>query len=245
MPPSSARPRRRFSLQVKLAVALVLVVLAPLLVSAYLIDQLGKVAANFASNEAQARQQPMERALDAYRQLFDVTKRLHAEVADDLARRPDLSAGRADEDLHQLLARQPGLVRISLRRPDGTAIAEASRELPGAAWRATSVQRELPGGNTLALAFAVRTALQDEYQELKTALDGARRVSKIRTALPEGYRTTFLALISLAALAAAFLGVVFSATVTRRIGALVTTARRVSAGALEEIGRASCRERVS
>jgi two-component system, NtrC family, nitrogen regulation sensor histidine kinase NtrY len=228
----SSRPRRRFSLQLKLAVALVLVVLTPLLVSAYLVDQLGIVAANFASSEAAARQEPMDRALTAYRELFDTTKRLHAEIADRLARRPDFAEGRAGEDLQLLLEREPGLVRIAVRRADGSVAAEAHRPLPGPAWREKLVDRQLPGGS-LALAFAVRAALQDEYQELKGALDGARRVSQIRSALPEGYRTTFLVLISLAALAAAGLGVVFSATVTRRIGALVDTARRVGGGALE------------
>jgi len=219
-------------LQVKLAFALVLVVLAPLLVSAYLVDQLGKVAANFASSEAAARQEPMDRALTAYRELFDTTKRLHAEIADRLARRPDFLAGETEEDLPLLLEREPGLVRISLQRADGSPVASATRPLPGPAWREKVVDRELPGGR-LVLAFAVRASLQDEYQELGTALDGARRVAQIRSALPEGYRITFLVLISLAALAAAGLGVVFSATVTRRIGSLVETARQVSGGALE------------
>jgi two-component system, NtrC family, nitrogen regulation sensor histidine kinase NtrY len=228
----AARPRRRFSLQVKLAFALVLVVLAPLLVSAYLVDQLGKVAANFASSEAAARQKPMDRALTAYRELFDTTKRLQAEIADRLARRPDFSAGRADEDLRVLLEREPGLVRIALIKPDGAVAAEATRPLPGPAWREKIVDRELPTGK-LALAFAVRASLQDEYQVLGTSLEDARHVSQIRSALPEGYRITFIVIISLAALAAAGIGVVFSATVTRRIGALVDTARQVSGGALE------------
>jgi two-component system, NtrC family, nitrogen regulation sensor histidine kinase NtrY len=219
-------------LQVKLAFALVLVVLAPLLVSAYLVDQLGKVAANFASSEAAAREAPMEHALTAYRELFDTTKRLHSEIADRLARRPDFLAGKAEDDLQLLLEREPGLVRVSLLQPDGTATAEASRPLPGPTWREKVVERELPAGRVV-FAFAVRSSLQDEYQELSTALDGARRVAQIRSALPEGYRITFLVLISLAALAAAGLGVVFSATVTRRIGSLVETARQVSGGALE------------
>jgi two-component system, NtrC family, nitrogen regulation sensor histidine kinase NtrY len=230
--PTAPRRRRRFSLQIKLAVALLLVVLVPLLVSAYLVDQIGRVAANFASNEAAARQPPMERALTAYRDLFDTTKRLHAEIADRLAHRPDLAAATVGQDLSELLAREPGLVRIAVQAQDGSVVAEAHRPLPGPTWREKLVDRQLPAG-TLTLAFAVRATLQQEYQELNAALDGARRVSQIRSALPAGYRLTFLALISLAALAAAGLGVGFSATVTRRIGALVTTARQVSSGQLE------------
>ncbi len=228
----AARPRRRFSLQVKLAFALVLVVLVPLLASAYLVDQLGKVAANFASSDAEARQDVMERAMEAYLELFDTTKRLQSETADRLSRRPDFAAGRADEDLRVLMEREPGLVHIALITPDGQVTAEVRRPLPGPAWREKAVERELDGGK-LALAFAVSASLQQEYQELGVALRNARRIAEIRSALPEGYRITFLVLISLAALAAAGLGVVFSATVTRRIGALVDTARRVSGGALD------------
>jgi two-component system, NtrC family, nitrogen regulation sensor histidine kinase NtrY len=228
----SPRRRRRLSLQLRLAGALVLVVLAPLLVSAYLVDELGRVAANFASSEASARQVPMARALATYRDLFDTTKRLHAEVIERLARRPDFIAGRSDGDLRDVLAREPGLVSLRLLGRDGAVIAEASRPLPGPSWRDKQVQRPV-GAGQLQLSFAVRASLQEEYQDLNRALDGAKRVSQIRSALPSGYRTTFLALISLAALAAAGLGVVFSATITRRVDALVRTARRVSGGALE------------
>ncbi|MEZ4363978.1 MAG: ATP-binding protein [Kofleriaceae bacterium] len=231
-PAGAPRRRRRVSLQVRLAGALVLVVLAPLLASAYLVDQLGRVAANFASSEAAARQLPMEHALASYRDLFDTTKRLHAEIADRLARRPDFATGRVDGDLQTVLVREPGLVRIELTGADGAVLGHAERPLPGPAWREKLVERPAAGGH-LKLAFAVRASLQQEYQELNRAIDGARRVSQIRSGLPVGYRTTFLVLISLATLAAAGLGVVFSAKVTRRIGALVDTARKVSAGAHE------------
>ncbi len=217
---------RRVSLQVKLAVALTLAVLTPLLVSAYLVDQLGKVAANFASNEAAARQEPMAHALVTYRELFETTKRLHAEIADRLAR------SLTPEEVPSALEREAGVVAITLTRPDGAVIARARRALPGPSWREKEVQRAVPAG-TLTLAFAVPGALQQEYQELKSALDGARRVSQVRSGLPASYRLTFLALISLATLAAAGIGLAFSTAVTRRIGALVSTARKVSAGKLE------------
>ncbi len=219
--------RRRLSLQVKLTATLILLVLTPLLVSAYLVDSLGKVAANFASSEAAASQAPMANALAAYRELFDTTKRLHAELADRLARQP-LDA----ESLPRVLEREPGLVRLTLRDAAGALIATAHRESPRGDWHEVEVSRPHQDG-TVTLGLVVREPLQREYQELKLALDAARRVSAVRTALPAGYRLTFLALIGLATLAAVAIGVVFSAAVTRRIGALVGTARKVSAGKLE------------
>ena len=44
--------RRLVSLQVKLVAILLIAVLTPLAASAYLIDQMGKVAANFAASDA-------------------------------------------------------------------------------------------------------------------------------------------------------------------------------------------------
>src|SRR5262249_31595877 len=54
--------------------------------------------------------------------------------------------------------------------------------------------------------------------------------AQIRNALPSGYRTAFLVVITLATLAAAAAGIILSTLVTRRIAALVSTARRVSDG---------------
>ena len=91
---SLQRPSRRgrVSLQLKVAGAVVLIVLVPLVVSIYFIGELGSVAANFADNEAQKRVVPMERALDAYNEVFQTTKALHQEVAARLATRPEIVA---------------------------------------------------------------------------------------------------------------------------------------------------------
>ena len=48
------RPRH-LGLQIKLTVALVLIVLLPLIASAVLIDQIGKVAANYGATESRER----------------------------------------------------------------------------------------------------------------------------------------------------------------------------------------------
>ena len=172
--------KRRVSLQVKLAVALTLVVLTPLLVSAYLVDQLGKVAANFASSEAAARQRPMADALATYRDLFDTTKRLHAEIADRLARQPDLAA-----ELPTVLAREPGLVRIALERPDRSVIAQASRPLPGPAWREKQVDREVAQGTAMEHAYQIRLGNPRQRSALVQALEAMPGVQDVSLLLQE------------------------------------------------------------
>ncbi|HSN27957.1 MAG TPA: hypothetical protein VLT45_16825, partial [Kofleriaceae bacterium] len=79
-------------MQVKLTVGLVVIVMMPLVVSYFLIDQIGKVAANFAAGEADTHVLVMDKALDVYRDLFVTTKNYQAEVADRLAHQPDLLA---------------------------------------------------------------------------------------------------------------------------------------------------------
>ena len=78
------------SLMWKLTVALVLIVMTPLVASYFMIDQIATHAASTYANEAADTVSAMDKALDAYRDLFETTKHLHAEIADRLSRRPSL-----------------------------------------------------------------------------------------------------------------------------------------------------------
>ena len=84
--------------------------------------------------------------------------------------------------------------------------------------------------------------LQDELQELKKAIDGTRVVSQIQSALPDSYQLTFLVVIALAGVIAAGAGILASTLYTRRIEALVQTARKVGEG-LPDAAAAKAHER--
>jgi two-component system nitrogen regulation sensor histidine kinase NtrY len=221
-------------LQLKLTAALVLIVITPLAASAYLIDQLGKAAANVAAGEASSRIATMEKAIDTYRDLVELTKHLHGEIAERLAKRPDFLALDPTVNLAKIINDEPGLRAIALIRPDGSAAAAAERPLPGPAWRDKLVEQPLGGdGAMLRLTFSVSATVNDDLGRLKASIDAARTFSQIRTALPDSYRTAFLILLGVAGLAAAGFGVWASSFVTRRITALVSTARKVSDGQLD------------
>ena len=223
----------RIPLQLKVIVAIVVIVMAPLAIAVYLISDLGHVAANFASNEADARIGVMEKTLRSYRSLVDTTKRLHSEIATHLAEHPELidnSATRAQ--LAKILVEEPDLRAIALVDAKGTEVARSDRTAPGAAWRDTQVDQPLPHG-TLHLTFSVSSTLQDELGELSEALKTARKVAEIRTALPDSYRNAFLAVVGIAGVLAVILGWAASRSVTRKIGTLVETARKVSTGHVE------------
>jgi two-component system nitrogen regulation sensor histidine kinase NtrY len=222
---------RRLPLQLKLTAALVLIVMTPLAFSAYLIDQLGKAAANVAAGEAAARVDTMERAKATYGELVDITKRLHGEVAARLALRPDFLALDPTVNLVKIIDDEPGLRAIVLFRPDHTIAAEAQRPLPGPAWRDHSIDQPLGSeGAILRLTFEVSATVSDDLGKLKQSIDAARTISQSRTALSDSLRTAFLILVGVAGLAAAGFGMWASSFLTRRLDALVSTARKVSDG---------------
>ena len=221
--------RRRVSLQVKLVAILMVVVLTPFAASAFFIDQVGKVAANFAAGEAAARDRSVQKALDAHLEWVQLTKQLHAEVASLLARVPAIAAVDPGAPLAEILADQRQLMSIRLRAADGRELGKAERSPPPET-TPYPVIHPLAGGASLEVTFAIPDHLQEDYQELATALDVARKVAQARTGLPSGYRTAFLALVGTAALAVVLLGVFAANRVTRRIAALVAVARKVSEG---------------
>ena len=217
------------SLQAKVVLGLLIVVLAPLGVSAYLIDQIGRITANFAASDAAARNESMTRALAAYRELIETKKQLNVEVAGRLARLPAITDARPDADLHGVLDSEGRAASVTVRKPDGTVIATATRELPADA-EVRPLEQPLANGNVLEVGFVKPVELLDEHQALAESLHTAQTVARVRSALPEGIRFGFLALVGGAALAAMILGFFAAGRATRRIEALVEVARAVSRG---------------
>jgi two-component system, NtrC family, nitrogen regulation sensor histidine kinase NtrY len=226
-------------LEWKLVIALLVIVTIPLGVSYVLIDQVKESAVNVASNEATQSLVALEKSLDAYRELFETTKRLHAEIGDRLSHRPQLVALDPKIDLDQILAdesaTQATLRGIAMLRDDGTVVREASRPLDEQAHlRDVVVDQPLPNGGSLRLTFTVLATLQQDYQSVNTAIEKTKLIEHVRTEeLPSSYRTAFLVMMGLAALAAAAIGVFASRIISKPIAALVTTARRVSDGQVD------------
>jgi nitrogen fixation/metabolism regulation signal transduction histidine kinase len=237
------RPRKPLPLQLKLTVALVLIVMTPLAVSTYFIGQLSVAAANVGKGEAESRREVFAKSIRAYHDLVATTKELHKEISQRLARRPDLIALDPAADLARIVNIEPGLRAIALIAPDGRVAAGAAdpadaRPAQGpAVWRDFVVHEPLgAGGATLRLTFQVSATVNDELQRLKQADDSTRAFLQIKSALPSGLQTAFLVLTGIAGLVAAGFGVWASTFVTRRIAALVSTARRVSEGQLDARG---------
>ncbi len=225
-----SRPRH-LGLQIKLTVALVLIVLLPLVASAILIDQIGKVAANYGATESRERAAMIEQVSRVYRDLVATTKALQVEVAQRIAARPDILNPVPEITLDKILDEEANLRAIAVLRPDGTVIDEAVKpDVPDESkWRDAVVDHPFPAGGSLRLTFRVIDT-SNELRALKTKLDAVKQFAQERSAFGGGLQTAFLVVMALAALAAVGFGYFAGSFVTRRIEALVTTARRVSEG---------------
>ena len=224
------RPRP-FGLQWKLTIGLVLIVMMPLVASALLIDQIGKVAANFGATEARERAAMIEQVSRVYRDLVATTKALQVEVAQRIAARPDILNPVEGVTLDKILEHEASLRAIAVLRPDGSQIDEASKpaEPDESKWRDAVVDHQFPAGGGCRLTFHVIDTYK-ELELLKTKLDAVKQFAQQRSAFGGGLQTAFLVVMALAALAAVAFGVFAGSFVTRRIESLVTTARRVSEG---------------
>ncbi|MEO8702564.1 MAG: ATP-binding protein [Kofleriaceae bacterium] len=240
--------RTSIPLQVKLTVGLVLIVMIPLGVAAYFLGDVGTPAANLNAGESQARIEVLEKSMGAYLEMINTTKRLHTEVGGRLAKRadlmsldPELAGAKAADalgidlsgELQKVLEEPPqaGLAGITILRADGTVFAEATRPLAGPQWRSKVADEPLGNsGAVLRLTFEVSATINNDLETINSMIEKTKLATQMKSELPSGIRIAFLVLMGFAAAAAVGFGVWASTFVTRRISALVRTARRVSDG---------------
>jgi signal transduction histidine kinase len=233
--------RARISLQVKLIVGLIVIVLAPLLVAAYFVGQLGDVTTNFARNETRAMRGVVDHADEIYRRLIDARLEVESEVARRLAADPSIVHADPIAPLDKIMARENGLIGLELSDPDGRVVARASRPRPAGPFITHHIDQALPAGASLGLDFAEPDIQGTYYPELEEARAKSHSADPYRSAIPSGQKVAFLALLSGAVLIAIVIGVFASRRVTVRVAALLDATRQVSAGHLD--ARATLRGR--
>ena len=223
----------RAGLQIKVVVLLLLVGLAPLAASAFLIDQIAEVAQNFASHEASELRAPLEKSTEVVRRLIESKKALYHQAARTVAHAGDPAAEllRVEDAVAELLRGTvtdgAGKKVETERAPGSPGIPPRFRELP--------VEEPIPGagGGKVVLVFAADESLLEWHEELGRTLDKVRRIDSVRGELPRGYRLAFLILVGGVVVAATFTGVLLARRYTRRIAALVSGTRAVADGDLE------------
>jgi nitrogen fixation/metabolism regulation signal transduction histidine kinase len=224
---SANNRRRRISLQVKLVVVLLTIALAPLAVSALLIDQIAEVAQNFASNNTARLKPHLVNAQGAYRDLVASKKQVYRHIAMRVA-------GGDEQSLAELFELDEHLVEIRIYDAEQVLVAKKERDtaFDPDRYRELTVEENSVDGGRVEVVFAADKALSANYRELGQVLEESKRVERVRASLPASYRTGFLFLVGSVVLVVTFVGIVVARRTTKRIAELVEGTRQVATGDL-------------
>jgi len=240
----SESPPRRVGLQVKIVAGLLVISMLPLIVSAIVIDKISEVSDIYASNEAARVRAPLLKAAPIYRELIATKKAYYRQTARRFAAAPELTAlvsspesSACERHLDEILRHVPELYRAALLGHDGQLLAERVHSAPagvGDRYRAHPVTAPIGStGARLQLVFAADLDIRRDLEQLGEQLDDFKHVDRMRSSLPEGYRTSFLVVVGGVVLLVTAAGIILSRRVTKRIAILVSGTRVVAAGNLD------------
>jgi nitrogen fixation/metabolism regulation signal transduction histidine kinase len=208
------------------------------------IEEIAEVSQIYASNEAARVRGPLRKAAPIYRQLIATKKDYYRQTARRYALTPELVAmvngpqgADADRYLDEMLREVPELYRITVLDSDGEVAAERVHSAPvgvGERYRAHPVTAPIgDDGARLQLVFAADLDVRRDLEALGEQLDEFKHVDRMRSSLPEGYRSSFLVVVGGVVLVVTLTGILLARRLTRRIEVLVTGTREVAAGNLE------------
>ena len=224
----------KIGLQLKVTVLLLLIGLAPLLVSALLIDKMAVAAQNFASNEAARLRVRLEEEHGAYRIAVETKKRSYGYLADELAAAVPVAQSSAELGgiVERMFEAEPDLLAVEVTIP-GRPRFDKNRPAPGRGgpthFRIRTVERS---GGAVVLRFAADEDLQRASENLGKTLAEAPVIGEFRAGLPDYYRNLFLLLVGGVVLVATAGGIFLARRFTARIARLVAGTRTVATGDL-------------
>lgn len=234
--------RRGVGLQAKLLVALLVVSLVPLAVTAVLVGNIGRVAQNFAANHVAELRPHLEAAQDAHKRLIAAKKQEFQQTVRRMAKSPELLESAQTEVgaslLKAMLSEHPEMLRIELVDRSGLTLSTASRVAPLnpalTEYRELRIRQETGrAGVELVAIFAADLAPVADLRALGEALSVSRRVDTVESSLPNSYRIAFLLLIGSVVVVVTFVAWLSARRIVRRISQLVEGTRQVASGDLE------------
>jgi two-component system nitrogen regulation sensor histidine kinase NtrY len=246
--PRSLRQRlvgRASRLGFKIVAATLLVAVIPLVVSTVLVGQVIRVSDSVAEGQARRLVEPINKGAQAYRLLFEQTKRafrLQAQqLASDrrlrqLARTQPLPVEAVRSRLARLVAAQAELRRLGLKDSRGNelAAAGADAEEPAAQQRLLRVSRQVEGHPfSLEATFAADQAPFEDFAALGAAQRAASEITSLRGELTGYYRSAFLVMFGGALALATALSLLIARRTVKRVGVLVGATRTVAEGDLD------------
>jgi nitrogen fixation/metabolism regulation signal transduction histidine kinase len=220
----------RFELTI--ALALVVAAIAPLAFALYQAGRLTEHALAFGLDPRVVDR--LESIPGLYLEIFRSRKQLYAEQSREIAERLPRDRSRGAAHLAAAVKRFPGLQRVQWIAPDGQVVAEAERDdpAPDGEWRDAPARVALPDGGQLVATFAIEARFFAELDEARAVGERSRDFEKLGGEIRRTLLRSFGALVVLAAVIAALLGILMARRTTRRVSDLVLAVRRLAAGDL-------------
>ena len=247
------------SIRRRLALAIVLTALIPLLVAIWVADYLVRATAQRFYRPEVGQQ--LDRSLDLYQELARAVKTSMRHEATAIAADNALRKAVADGDaavvrreLDRLFTEYPNLVSLSVSDAAGKRLAVVDREQPldparenklevlrplaaGAEPGDEDVKDDVdavdaPGVPMLTAVFAADKARFDELNEMSQFVDTYNKIERERERIEPAFVYVFALLLGITILVAIGVGTLFARGVSVRIGELAEATKRVGAGDL-------------
>jgi nitrogen fixation/metabolism regulation signal transduction histidine kinase len=236
--------------EIKIVAALLLIAVIPLVASVALVGQVVKVSSGVTEGQTQRLARPLDRAGDAYRDLFAARKQVFELQATLLARDEPLLRAVAESDGAALAARAKHLVE---REPDlgelevtagGRRVSWATRSVgfPKTTYRDRRLTRPLPAGHELHLVFFTPRAPFDDFDRLRQAQGATAHLEALRDELAAAYRFAFFVMFGAVIVVATGLGLFIARRTARRVAVLAAATRTVAEGDLDTQVRLETRD---
>ncbi|HET7545679.1 MAG TPA: HAMP domain-containing protein, partial [Polyangiaceae bacterium] len=236
---ASGRIRRR------LALAIVLTALIPLLAAVWLAEStVRRTSERFFIPDVGAH---LDKSLGLYQELARNVKALMRQEAAEIALRPALRRAAAQSDaraleleLKRAFADHQSLVSLAVRDPEGKPLGEVKRDKPLDPNRENRFEVEKPLGDgadaddaaQLLAVFAADKGRFDELTEMSQFVDTYQQVERRRGADERSYLLAFTALLCITIVAAIGVGNLLARGVSRRIAELARATHLVGEGDL-------------
>ena len=236
------RPGR---IQARLALAIVITALIPVLVAVWLCDKyVRETGARYFVPEIGTH---LDRSLGLYQELARTLKARMREEGAAIALSPSLrravAAGNPEAiaaELEKPLAEHPSLVSLRVVSPDGQLLASADRGRPLDPERENQLEVTRPLADAaepddapqLALVFAADKARFDELSEMGQFIDNYKVIDRRSKEDIQGYVWAFTVLLGITIALAIAVGTLLARGVAVRLGELARATERVGAGNL-------------
>jgi nitrogen fixation/metabolism regulation signal transduction histidine kinase len=223
----------------RLAFAIVLTAVIPLIVSIYFAKRL--VDRAFAQARIPELRENLEQSLGVYQDLVRSLKEGMRYQADAIASYEPLRAAALlrhppsiQQELGVMFARYPNLVSLSISLPDGTPIAKHDRGRPvdETTERKLEVRRPLGEGDAPELT-AVFATPRARFDELERTSEFVKAYQHLEGVAKQSDVYAFAAILVITIVVAVALGTLLARSVTRRINELALATQAVARGNLE------------